>query len=61
MNENPLHHRLDALFFRVLNKVLRSIGRARRRGLRIDRQARLDRELWVELRVRISRRKGGAA
>ena len=62
MTENPIHHRLDALFYRVLNDVLRSIDRAAPgRGLRMDRRTRLDRNLRVDLRVRVSRRKGGAA
>ena len=62
MNENKIHDRLDTLFFRVMNQVLRSLGRMATAGrVRVARRTRLDRNLWLDLRVRLSRRKGGAA
>ena len=62
MNDTKIHRRLDALFFKILNDVLRKLDRAARgRELRINRRMRLDKKLWLEFRVRLTRRKGGAA
>ena len=62
MNDTKIHRQLDALFFRILNDVLRQVDRPPRGGtLRIERRTRLTKKLWLELRVRLTCRKGGAA
>ena len=62
VNETKIHRRLDVLFFQVLNDVLRKVDRATRgRALYIDRRMRLGKKFWVDLRIRLSSRKGGAA
>jgi hypothetical protein len=51
MNETNIHRRLDVLFFRLLNQVLRCVER--RRTVRIDRRVTLGGRLQLELRLRL--------
>jgi len=60
MTETRIHQRLDVLFFKAMNDVLRNIERASQgRTLRIERRMRLGKKLCVDLRIRLIPRKGG--
>ncbi len=62
MTETKTHQRLDVLFFKAMNDVLRNIERASQgRAPRIERRMRLCKKLWLDLRIRLTPRKGGEA